>query len=66
MELCGHVLRAVLVEGSTRWEAARQFGIDPRKVAKMLVFSVPPGIPAAPAVGAAEGGIGSLGPCIRS
>jgi transposase len=27
----------------SRREAARQFGIDPRKVAKMLAFSVPPG-----------------------
>src|SRR5438552_1597551 len=30
-------------EGLSRREAARQFGIDPRTVAKMLAFSVPPG-----------------------
>ena len=34
---------AVYVEGLSRREAARQFGIDPRTVAKMLAFSVPPG-----------------------
>ena len=27
----------------SRREAARRFGIDPRTVAKMLAFSVPPG-----------------------
>src|SRR5213076_841728 len=31
------------IEGLSRREAARQFGIDPRTVAKMLAFSVPPG-----------------------
>jgi transposase len=35
--------RAVYVEGLSRREAARRFGIDPRTVAKMLAFSVPPG-----------------------
>jgi hypothetical protein len=29
--------------GISRREAARRFGIDPRTVAKMLAFSVPPG-----------------------
>ena len=43
MELYGQVRRAVYVEGVSRREAARRFGIDPRTVAKMLVFSVPPG-----------------------
>jgi transposase len=33
----------VYVEGVSRREAARRFGIDPRTVAKMLAFSVPPG-----------------------
>jgi transposase len=37
------VRRAVYVEGMSRREAARRFGIDPRTVAKMLAFSVPPG-----------------------
>ena len=32
-----------LIEGMSRREAARRFGIDPRTVAKMLAFSVPPG-----------------------
>ena len=43
MELYGEVRRAVFVEGLSRREAARRFGIDPRTVAKMLAFSVPPG-----------------------
>ena len=37
------VRRAVYVEGLSRREAARRFGIEPRTVAKMLAFSVPPG-----------------------
>jgi len=37
------VRRAVFVEGISRREAARRFGIDARTVAKMLAFSVPPG-----------------------
>src|SRR5258708_19620667 len=43
VELYGQVRRAVYVEGMSRGEAARRFGIDPRTVAKMLAFSVPPG-----------------------
>ncbi len=43
VELYGEVRRAVYVEGMSRREAARRFGIDPRTVAKMLAFSVPPG-----------------------
>ena len=43
MELYGQVRRAVYVEGISQREAARRFGIDPRTVAKMLAFSVPPG-----------------------
>jgi transposase len=43
VELYGQVRRAVYVEGRSRREAARRFGIDPRTVAKMLAFSVPPG-----------------------
>src|SRR5580658_5376751 len=41
--LYGQVRRAVSVEGISRREAARRFGSDPRTVAKMLAFSVPPG-----------------------
>ena len=43
VELYGQVRRAVYVEGLSRREVARRFGIDPRTVAKMLMFSVPPG-----------------------
>ena len=43
VELYGRVRYAVLIEGISRREAARRFGIDPRTVAKMLAFSVPPG-----------------------
>jgi DNA-binding transcriptional regulator LsrR (DeoR family) len=40
VELYVQVRRAVYVEGMSRREAARRFGIDPRTVAKMLAFSV--------------------------
>jgi hypothetical protein len=43
VELYGKVRHAVLIEGLSRRAAARLFGLDPRMVAKMLVFSVPPG-----------------------
>ena len=43
VELYGRVRNAVRIEGISRREAARRFGIDPRTVAKMLAFSVPPG-----------------------
>src|SRR3954453_23691768 len=43
VELYGRVRYAVQIEGLSRREAARQFGMDPRTVAKMLAFSVPPG-----------------------
>ena len=43
VELYGQVRHAVRIEGLSRREAARRFGIDPRTVAKMLAFSVPPG-----------------------
>jgi len=43
VEVYGQVRRALYVEGMSRREAARQFGIDPRTVAKMLAFAVPPG-----------------------
>src|ERR1700739_370332 len=42
-ELYAQVRRAVYGEGISQREAARRFGIDPRTVAKMLAFSVPPG-----------------------
>ena len=43
VELYGVVRYAVQREGLSRREAARRFGLDPRTVAKMLAFSVPPG-----------------------
>jgi transposase len=43
VELYGRVRYAVRIEGISRREAGRRFGIDPRTVAKMLSFSVPPG-----------------------
>ena len=41
--LYGRVRHAVSIEGISQREAAKVFGIDPRTVAKMLAFSVPPG-----------------------
>jgi transposase len=43
VELYGRVRYAVRIEGISHREAGRRFGIDPRTVAKMLAFSVPPG-----------------------
>jgi transposase len=43
VELYARVRFAVQIEGVSQREAARRFGIDPRTVAKMLAFSVPPG-----------------------
>ena len=43
VELYGRVRYAVLIQGMSRREAARVFGIDRRTVDKMLAFSVPPG-----------------------
>jgi hypothetical protein len=43
VELYGRVRHAVQIEGLSQREAARRFGIDPRTVAKMMVYSVPPG-----------------------
>ena len=43
VELYAQVRFAVQIEGLSRREAARRFGIDPRTVAKMPAFSVPPG-----------------------
>jgi hypothetical protein len=42
VELYAQVRYAVRIEGLSRREAARRFGIDRRTVAKMLAFSVPP------------------------
>src|SRR5947208_2069200 len=43
VELYAKVRYAVRIEGLSERAAARRFGIDPRTVAKMVAFSVPPG-----------------------
>jgi transposase len=43
VELYARVRHACHVEGLSQREAARQFGIDPKTVAKMLRHAVPPG-----------------------
>ena len=43
VELYGRVRYAVQIEGLSHRAAARRFGIDPRTVAKMVRFTVPPG-----------------------
>ena len=43
VELYGRVRHSVLIEGISRRQTARDFGIDRRTVDKMLMFSVPPG-----------------------
>ncbi len=43
VDLYGRVRHAVLVDGMSRREAARIFGINRRTVEKMLMFSIPPG-----------------------
>ena len=43
VDLYGRVRHGVLIEGMSRRQAARVFGIDRRTVDKMLRFSVPPG-----------------------
>ena len=43
VDLYARVQRACHVEGMSQRQAARVFGIDPKTVAKMLRFSVPPG-----------------------
>jgi hypothetical protein len=56
VELYGRVRYAVRIEGLSHREAARRFGIDPRTVAKMMVFSVPPGYRRKKPPGATEAG----------
>ncbi|WP_436041069.1 helix-turn-helix domain-containing protein, partial [Rhizobium sp. LjRoot98] len=43
LELYARVRHAVIVDGMSRREAARLFGINRRTVEKMIQFSVPPG-----------------------
>ena len=43
VDLYARVRHKVLIEGYSKRETARIFGIDPRTVSKMLKYSVPPG-----------------------
>ena len=43
VELYGRVRYAVKIQGMSRREAARLFGVDRRTVDKMLAFPTPPG-----------------------
>ena len=43
VELYARVRRAVVVEGKSQRAVAREFGIDPRTVAKMVRYPEPPG-----------------------
>ena len=43
VELYAKVRYAVQIEGLSKREAGRRFGIDPKTVDKMMAFSVPPG-----------------------
>ena len=43
VDLYARVRRACRIDGLSRREAARRFGIDRKTVAKMLAYSVPPG-----------------------
>ena len=55
VELYAQVRYEVQIEGISRREAARRFGIDPRTVAKIWRFRCRP-VPAEPAAGASEAG----------
>ena len=43
VELYARIRYAVRIEGISGLEASRRFGTNPRTMAKMLLFSVPPG-----------------------
>jgi hypothetical protein len=43
VEIYARVRRAVLVEGTSRRAAAREFGLARKTVSKMLEYSLPPG-----------------------
>jgi len=43
VELYAGIRRAVMVDGLSRREAARRFGVHRNTISKMLQFSVPPG-----------------------
>ena len=43
VELYGRIRRAVMVDGLSRREAARRFGVHRNTISKMLLYLVPPG-----------------------
>ena len=43
VELYAGIRRAVMVDGLSRREAAKRFGVHRNTISKMLQFSVPPG-----------------------
>ncbi len=43
MDLYGRVRRALQVDGMTKQNAAREFGLSRKTIRKMMEFSVPPG-----------------------
>ncbi len=43
VELYARIRRAVMADGLSRREAAKQFGVHRNTIAKMLQFSIPPG-----------------------
>jgi transposase len=43
VELYAGIRRAVMVDGLSRREAAKRFGVHRNTITKMLQFSVPPG-----------------------
>ena len=43
VELYARIRRAVMVNGLSRREAARRFGVHRNTISKMLLYSVPPG-----------------------
>jgi len=43
VELYARIRRAVMVDGLSRRDAARRFGVHRNTITKMLQFSVPPG-----------------------
>jgi hypothetical protein len=56
VDLYGRVRYALPIEGLSRREAGRRFGIDPRTVAKMMGLLCAAGISAEQAAGSAEAG----------
>ena len=43
VELYARIRRAVMADGLSRRDAAKQFGVHRNTIAKMLQFSIPPG-----------------------